>query len=115
MKQEIITYLKKLVRIRTQLTEKGKSRNHTLQSLSDLEHIKINLEANEKRFTEKGIAKFFLRNEQRILNIIPGRESRSHKKLMKQYNSIRFHCDMIINRRDAIHRVYNLSTSINIY
>jgi hypothetical protein len=80
--------------------EKGKSRNNTLQALADYEHVKINLETNQQRFTEKGLAKFFIRNEHRILNIIPGRDSGNHQKLMKEYYRIRLHCEMITNGKD---------------
>lgn len=105
MKEETIKYLKKLVSIRKRLIEKGKSLNNTLQALHDFELIKINLEANEKRFTQVGVARFFLRNERRILNIIPGRESRNHKKLMKEFHRIKFHCESIADRDVAMQRL----------
>ncbi|MFW5757814.1 MAG: hypothetical protein ACOCYO_03950 [Bacteroidota bacterium] len=99
-KQEIIAYLKKVIRIRRRLISKSKSRNNTLQALADLEHVSINLEANENSFSPIGLAKFVVRNERRIMNIIPGKDSRNHKALIKEYHRIRFHCDMILNGRD---------------
>jgi negative regulator of sigma E activity len=104
-KEEITSYLQKVVKIRKRLFDDNKSQNTTLQSVADYEHIKVNLEANKKRFTNQGIAKFFLRNERRILNIIPGRESRNHKKLMKEFHRIKFHCESIADRDVAVQRL----------
>lgn len=93
---EVIQYLEKLTKTRKRLIAKGKSRADIVQVEKDINHIRIHLAYNQGKYTPVGIAKFFLRNEHRIRNIIPGPGSGSHDKLMKEFHQIKFHCESTV-------------------
>lgn len=102
---DIIQYLEKLTKTRKRLIAKGKSRADIVQAEKDINHIRIHLAYNQGKYTPVGIAKFFLRNEHRIRNIIPGPGSGSHDKLMKEFHRIKFHCESIVGRDVAPQRL----------
>lgn len=97
-KQEIKNFLYKIVRIRRRLMALNKSKKMFLQMVHDTDFISVHLDNNQ--YSAMGLAKFYIRHQERIKRIIPGAESRSHQKLMKEHHRILFHCDMTLNGRD---------------
>ncbi|MGM0530447.1 MAG: DUF5131 family protein [Bacteroidota bacterium] len=91
-KQEIKNYLYKIIRTRKRMMALKKSRKMYLQMVHDTDFIQVHLDNNH--YSLMGLAKFFIRHQQKILRIIPGTESRSHLKLMKEFYRILFHCYM---------------------
>lgn len=86
MKDRIKTYLMKLTRIRKYLMDANKG-NRNMSLALNLEYVMNHIKNVD--FTETGIRKFFQNNGDRIISLIPGKDSKCHEKLMKEFNELR--------------------------
>jgi hypothetical protein len=91
-KQETIDLLRTLVRTRRGLIRKKKDRGNRALSQKNADFIQIHLDAYEDQYTDVGLASFFVRHQDKIRGLIPGRGSGSHAKLTQEFHRILFLC-----------------------
>jgi len=91
-KQETIDFLRSLIRTRRRLIKKDAGRKNRDAMDKAADFIEIHLDAHEHKYTRAGLARFFVKYQNIIRSLIPGPGSRSHDKLMRDFNRHLFLC-----------------------
>ncbi len=86
-------YLRRLVKIRQRLITKQASRKNRSAMQQAAQFIQIHLDANEHKYTNLGLAKFFIRHQYAIRSLIPERRSGAHEKLIKEFKRYLMICE----------------------
>lgn len=100
-KKEIIRFLRQLIKIRRKLIEKKMSYRSQVDMQQSADFIQIHIDAYEHRYTNRGLASFFIRHQDKIYKLIPGDESKSHDRLMKAYRRYLFLCETELKSEKA--------------
>jgi len=98
--QQIKAFILSAIRQRRKLMKQGKSRKNRLLMLKNIEHLERYMEVYPYTNNVQ-MAKYFLRNEEKIQSLLPGIKSRDYNARQQQFNQARQLSNQIINPQVA--------------
>ncbi len=94
--REIKAFIQSVIRQRRKFIREGKSHKNEMLMLKNMEHLDKFMEVYPNT-TEIQMAKFFLRNMQKIESLLPGHGSNNYDARQSEFLSIGQQCEDIIN------------------